>query len=203
VANQLVRRHADEITALRELGAGLREATASLSGEQLRQLSQQQNGVIAALVAQARSLGKDAGQPLSEATQRGLEATLRAALADEELADQLAAGQLSTALEHVGFSGSISADAVPKPASPASKRDDLAERRRRREQLEQARAAVQEARAAEREAVAALRETEAVVKEAAAALKKAERDRDRAQDARQSVAERLAAATDALERLSE
>ena len=107
---------------------------------------------------------------MSEATERGVEATLRAALADEELADQLAAGQLSTALEHVGFSGSLSPDAVPKPAAPAPKRDDLAEKRRKREQLEQARATVSDARTAEREAIAALREAEAAVKEAAAVL---------------------------------
>jgi hypothetical protein len=203
VANQLVRRHTDEITALRELGAGLREATASLEGEQLRQLSQQQNQVIAALVAQGRSLAKSAGQPMSDATERGLEATLRAALADENLADQLAAGQLSTPLEHVGFSGSLAAGAVPKPAAPTPKRDDLAERRRKREQLEQARAKVLEARSAERDTVAALREAEAAVKDAAAVLKKAERDRDRAQDARQDAAERLQAATDELAELDD
>ena len=94
IANQLVREHAEEIAGLRELGAGLREATAGLEGEQLRQLSQQQNRVIAALVGQARSLATSAGQPMSEATERGLEATLRAALADEDLADQLGAGRL-------------------------------------------------------------------------------------------------------------
>jgi DNA repair exonuclease SbcCD ATPase subunit len=203
VANQLVRRHTDEIAALRELGAGLREATATLEGEQLRQLSQQQNRVIAALVAQGRTLAKGAGQPMSEATERGLEATLRAALADEQRADQLAAGQLQAALEHVGFSGSLAPDAVPKPAAPAPKRDDLAAKRRKREQLEQARATVSQARTAEREAITALRDAEAAVKEAAALLAKAERDRDRAQDARQDAAERLQAATDELEQLND
>ncbi len=206
VANQLVRRHPDEIAALRDLGAGLREATASLEGEQLRQLSQQQNRVIAALVAQARSLAKAAGQPLSEATERGLEGTLRAALADEQLAQELAAGQLSTAREHVGFSGAIAADAVPKPAAAAStskRADDLAQRRRRREQLEQARGKLSDARTAEREASAALRDAQAAVKEAAAALKKAERERDHAQAAAHEAAERVQAATDDLEQLND
>lgn len=203
VANQLVRQHPDEIGALRELGAGLREATASLEGEQLRQLSQQQNRVIAALVAQARSLAKAAGQPMSEATERGVEGTLRAALADEQLAEQLAAGRLSAPLEHVGFSGTLSADAVPKPASAAPKHDDLAERRRKREQLEQARAKVHDARTAEREAAAALKDAEAAVKEASAALKKAERERDRAHDAAEAAAERLQAAQDELDQLTD
>ncbi len=203
VANQLVRQHPAQIGALRDLGAGLREATASLEGEQLRQLSQQQNRVIAALVGQARSLAAAAGHPMSEATERGVEATLRAALADEQLAEALSAGQLSSALEHVGFSGTISADALPKPASAPPKRDDLTERRRRREQLEQARAKVQEARTAEREASQALRQAQTAVKEAAAVLSKAERDRDHAQDAQQAAAEQVQAATDELEQLSE
>ena len=203
VANQLVRRHPDEIGALRDLGAGLREATASLEGEQLRQLSQQQNRVIAALVAQARSLAQAAGQPMSEATERGLEGTLRAALADERLADELAAGQLSAALEHVGFSGTIAADAVPKPAAAPSKSDDLAERRRRREQLDRARAKLRDARTCERDASAALRDAQAAVKQAAAALTKAERDRERAQEAADEAAGRVQAATDELEQLSD
>jgi hypothetical protein len=203
VANQLVRRHPDEIAALRALGAGLREATAGLEGEQLRQLSQQQNRVIAALVGQARSLAAAAGQPMSEATERGLEATLRAALADEQLADALSAGQLSSALEHVGFSATIPADAVPKPAAAAPRHDDLAERRRRREQLDQARANVREARSAEREASEALRQAQSAVKDAAAVISKAERDRDRARDAQQAAAERVQAATGELEQLNE
>jgi hypothetical protein len=202
IANQLVRRHPDEIAGLRELGTGLREATAGLEGEQLRQLSQQQNRVISALVGQARSLAKAAGQPMSEATERGLEATLRAALADEDLADQLASGQLTVALEHSGFGelsgirGAISSDAVPKPAPAPSRRDDLAERRRRREKLEQARGAVREARAAEREANAALERAETAVRDA-------ERDRDGAKAAAQAAAERLQAAQDELEQLND
>jgi hypothetical protein len=203
VANQLVRRHPDEIGALRELGAGLREATASLEGEQLRQLSQQQNRVVAALVAQARTLANDAGQPMSEATERGVDATLRAALADEELAEQLANGQLSTALEHVGFAGTLSAGAVPKPAAAPARKDDLAERRRRREALEQARAAVRDARSADRKAAATLRESETAVRDAEAALKEAGKRRDRARDVALEAAERVQEATDALDSLSD
>jgi hypothetical protein len=116
VANQLVRQHPKEIAGLRELGAGLREATATLEREQLKSLSQQQNRVIAALVAQGRALAKAAGHAMSDATERGLDSTLRAALADEELADQLAAGQLSVALEHVGFAASAEG-VTPRPAA--------------------------------------------------------------------------------------
>lgn len=193
IANQLVRQHPEEITGLRELGAGLREATATLEREQLRSLSQQQNRVIAALVAQGRSLAKAAGHAMSEATERGLDATLRAALADEDMAGQLASGQLTTALEHVGFAGTITA-AAPKPAARAAKaaqpRDELKERRRRA-QIERAQAAVRDARTAQRQASSALEHAEAglesaeaAVAEAKAAVQQAESVRNKAKQAR-------------------
>ena len=193
VANQLVRQHPDEIAGLRELGVGLREATATLERDQLRTLSQQQNRVIAALVAQGRALAKAAGHPLSEATERGLESTLRAALADEDLADQLAAGQLSVALEHVGFAAALEG-AAPRPAAKAAPRtpprDELKERRRRA-QLEKAQTAVRETRTAQRQAASALKHAEtgleraeAAVAEAKAAVQQAENERKKAQSAR-------------------
>jgi hypothetical protein len=196
IANQLVRQHPEQIAGLRELGAGMREATATLEGEQLRSLSQQQNRVIQALVAQGRTLARAAGHAMSEATERGLDATLRAALADEELADQLAAGQLSTALEHVGFSTAIPAGAVPKPAPAPSRRDELEGRRRRRRQLDQARADIRQARSAHQEASRALQQAEAAVAHA-------EQERGRARDGEQQTAARLQEAEDALARLVE
>jgi hypothetical protein len=196
IANQLVRQHTDEIAALRELGAGLREATATLERDQLRSLSQQQNQVIQALVSQGRALAKGAGHPISEATERGLDATLRAALADEDLADQLAAGQLATALEHVGFAAALEGTAArpaSRPASQQSKpppRDELKERRRRA-QLEKAQTKLREARTAERQASTALEHAdtgleraEAALEEAKAAAAEAEGNRKKAKQAR-------------------
>ncbi|HEX4018450.1 MAG TPA: hypothetical protein VHX15_17060 [Frankiaceae bacterium] len=195
-ANQLVRQHPDEIAGLGELGAGLREATATLEREQLKSLSQQQNRVIAALVSQGRALAKAAGQAMSEPTERGLEATLRAALADEELAAQLSAGQLSSALEHVGFAGTLTGSATgsaPKPArkapAKAPQRDELKERRRRA-QVERAQADLREARTAQRQAASALEHAEsgleraeAAVAEAKAAMRRAENDHTKAKQA--------------------
>jgi hypothetical protein len=54
LANQLARERADEIRPLLELGVALREATATLSGQQLRELSRQQRQLVYALVQQAR-----------------------------------------------------------------------------------------------------------------------------------------------------
>jgi hypothetical protein len=122
LANQLVRHHADEVRPLLELGAALREATATLSGPQLRELSRQRNDVVRALVRQARRLAADAGQPVSEDVARGLEETLNAALADAGQAELLLQGRLSAQLQHAGYGP---ADGAPQagrtqPAAPAS-----------------------------------------------------------------------------------
>ena len=121
LANQLVRQHADEVRPLLELGSALREATATVSGPQLRELSRQRNDVVRALVRQARRLAADAGQAVSEDVARGLEETLNAALADPDQAELLLKGRLSVQLKHTGYGpaeGSTSAAGTP-PAAPA------------------------------------------------------------------------------------
>ena len=148
LANQLVRQHADEVRPLLELGSALREATATLSGPQLRELSRQRNDVVRALVRQARRLAADAGQPVSEDVARGLEETLNAALADPGQAELLLQGRLSVQLKHSGYGpadGSSSAagkpsaaPAKPKKAATGSRQPTAAEQRRaeRRDRLE-------------------------------------------------------------------
>lgn len=118
LTNQLVRERPDEIRALLELGASLREATASLAGDELKELSRQQREVVRALVRQGRGLAEAAGHPASEETARGLEQTLHAALADESAAEQLAAGHLTGPLSTTGFPGG-----APAPRA-TSKADD-------------------------------------------------------------------------------
>lgn len=103
LANQLARECADEIRPLLELGEGLREATATLSGEALRELSRQQRQLIAALVKQARRLANAAGRKVSEDTARSLEDTLRAALVDPDAAEALTAGRLTQGMQNIGF----------------------------------------------------------------------------------------------------
>jgi hypothetical protein len=121
LANQLVRRHRDEVEPLLELGAALREATATLSGPELRQLSRQRNEVVAALVRQARRLSAAAGQPVSEEASRGLSDTLNAALADPDAGEALLGGRLTEALQHSGF-GTSSGVTVTQPPKPSVKK---------------------------------------------------------------------------------
>ena len=147
LANQLVRQHADEVRPLLELGSALREATATLSGPELRELSRQRNEVVRALVRQARRVAADAGQAVSEDVARGLEETLTAALADPGQAELLLQGRLSVQLEHSGYGppdGSSSGGtppAVPAKAAkavPGGRQPTAAEQRRaeRRDRLE-------------------------------------------------------------------
>ena len=122
LANQLVREDADGIRALLELGESMRQATAALATEQLRQASRQQHQVINALVQQARSLASAAGQAMSDDTARGLGDTLHAALADEQAARQLSQGRLSSGLASSGFPGLDAAAAAPPARATAAGR---------------------------------------------------------------------------------
>jgi hypothetical protein len=115
LANQLVREHRDEIGPLLELGAGLREATATLSGDELRTLGRQRHQLIYALVQLARALAVATGRKVSDDTVRGLESTLNAALADESAAALLLAGRLTDSLERTGFTPSDDAVNTPVP----------------------------------------------------------------------------------------
>jgi hypothetical protein len=107
LANQLSRRHPDEIGPLLELGAALREATAALSGTELRRLSSQRQQLVHAMVRQARVLGQDAGQRITEDVARGLEDTLNAALADPAAAQRLIEARLTDGMAHHGYGGGV------------------------------------------------------------------------------------------------
>jgi hypothetical protein len=103
LANQLAREHAEEVRFLLQLGPALREATATGSGQQLRELSRQQSKVVYAVVQQARKLASAGGHKVSQDTARSLEDTLRAALADPDAAEALATGRLTEGMQNSGF----------------------------------------------------------------------------------------------------
>jgi hypothetical protein len=230
LANQLVRANRDEVNPLIELGAALREATATLSGPQLRQLSRQRNEVVQALVRKARRLAVDAGQPVSEDAARALEGTLNAALADDEAAQLLLEGRLTEPLQHVGFgptgpgssTGPGGRPRKPEPAPAGTPKQSAADRRaEQRERLEHdlaeawaaARAAADTRTAAEEAATAAEREASGLrrrVEQARADLEAAEQALQRAtaasddasttRDSARSEAERATRRVSALQR---
>jgi hypothetical protein len=175
LANQLAREHAAEIAPLVDLGAELREATDSLSGDQLRTLSRQRQQLVYALVQQARRLAGAAGKKVSEDTARGLQETLQAALADPDAAEQLLAGRLTEGLRYAGF-GPVPGAGTRSAPAPKGQRDKAAgsaakpledrhaqEIERAERDLERAAAAAEDAGEARAEAQAELDEADTEV----------------------------------------
>ncbi|MGW0334852.1 hypothetical protein ACWD0J_23790 [Streptomyces sp. NPDC003011] len=202
-ANLLLRGRQEESRRFLELGQALREAYRSLDADGIKELSEQRRTVVSALSRQAARLAREAGHRLSDTAQREVASTLRAVLADEDAAARWATGRLETALTPPSaFPASTPQESGPRskspkpprspkspttskpssraaapPSSRARAEDDLAERRRRREERARAEKA---ARAAERR----LRDRHAARADADALVQQA---RDRHDQARRQV----------------
>jgi hypothetical protein len=185
LANQLARQRPEHVQPLVELGEAMREATAALSGPELRELSRQRNELVHALVQEARGIGSAAGQRVGEETVRGLEATLHAALADPEAAERLVEGRLSDGMTFSGFSATSVPGSAAAPGAPT----------RRRAKREPERSAQDEKRAARR------RELEQKLGDAWAAAGRATEARDSAADAAERAERRKAEASREVDRL--
>ncbi|WP_435807733.1 hypothetical protein [Streptomyces canus] len=190
-ANLLLRSQPEESRQFLELGRALREAYQALNADGLKDLSAQRRRVVSALSRQAAQLARDAGHRLSDSVQQDLEETLRAVLADPDAADQWAGGRLVSALTPPSefrpgtapptkrpSPRSRPASPSPSPSPGRASKDELAERRRaRQEQLARAREA---AEAAEQR----LREERARQADADAELQRA---RERTEQARRRM----------------
>src|SRR4051812_46226441 len=102
VVNLLVREEADQVDQVLQVGAALRAAQESMSGDELRQLTRQRRQVTAAVTTQARRLAREHGQKITEAVAGQVEATLTAAMVDEGCAKAVRSGMLLSALEATG-----------------------------------------------------------------------------------------------------
>jgi hypothetical protein len=125
--NLLVRREGDQIDQVLELAAGLRAAAESLDGEELRTLTKQRRQLTAALTTTARTLAREQGVKLTEATADQVEGMLTAAMLDPVAADVVRSGLVVTAFTSTGLSelDVAAVCAVPEalghkaPATPA------------------------------------------------------------------------------------
>ena len=120
--NQLVRRHADEVQQVLDLGAQLRAAQGNLGAAEVRALDQQRRQLTRAVAQQARALGQDAGRRVTDQVTTDVEETLRSAMVDEAAGAALLTGLLtdtfsSTGLEPVDLSRVV---AVPGSAAGAT-----------------------------------------------------------------------------------
>ena len=111
LVNLLALRRPELIDHLVELATALREAQRSLQGDQLRELSNQRRQVVAALVQAARKLAveEDPGLTAGKLPLGEVEATLTAALAEPDVAEQVRTGRLVRATTYAGFGE------VPRP----------------------------------------------------------------------------------------
>lgn len=177
LVNLLALRRPELVAELAGLAGELRDAQRELRGDQLRQLSTQRRAVVAALVEQARELAvaerpdlARAKLPLAE-----VEATLNAALADPEVADQVRGGKLVHALAYTGFGE------VPRPnlrlvtgaTAERAKAPRGEERPTRAERAEAERAEAERVRAQRAEAERAVARARTGQEEAEAALARA------------------------------
>jgi hypothetical protein len=163
--NALVRAESDAIDRLTELGAQLREAERRLDGGAMRDLSRRRRGLVDDLARKAFA-ATEQNAP-SGALREEVNATLLAAIADPDVAEQLASGRLVRSAQWDGFgsNGGEGGGGVARPAltvvrtpksEPAKQREPTAAQRAQRERIA---AAEKEVAAARRQLVKA--ETEA------------------------------------------
>jgi hypothetical protein len=122
LVNQLARQHTERLDDLLDLGETLRAAQDALDGAELRTMTRQRREVIRSLADLAGELAAAAGQRVADAAQREVEATLDAALADEQAANAVRSGRLMRALASTGLEAVDLTDAVAAPdpdGSPA------------------------------------------------------------------------------------
>lgn len=166
--NLLVRREAGQIEQALELGEALREAAASMQGEDLRTLTRQRRQLTTALATTARALCREHGVRLSAAVADQVGDVLNAAMLDPSAAAVVRTGLLVKPFSSTGLSdleveavlavpAAVGSRATPvsAPAGPDEQRpalrvvpeDDRVRRARAQEALEEAEAAYERARA--------------------------------------------------------
>jgi hypothetical protein len=189
LANMLARQQKADIDRLIAHGEELRSSR-NPSGEQIRNASKEKADAVRALLRQAARIASQAGEPVSQAAQLDLEATLDAAFADPDSAAALRGGCLTGALSYSGLGfGSGTRDApslVPARArgskSPPPRKAVVAKARRG---LQEATAEAERAGADLKTAKRAVVDAEADLKRLHATLAVSER---RAARARQKMA---------------
>lgn len=112
VVNMLVRHEPDQVQQVLDLGAALREAQASMAGEELRQLGRQRRQLTAAVTREARGLAAELGQKIGESIADQVQETLHAGMVDEAAAEAVRTGMLVKPLAVTGLEASGVAESV-------------------------------------------------------------------------------------------
>lgn len=125
LANKLSREHALDVERLIGLGDTLRSGRV-VDGEQIRSASNEKQDLVMRLLRQTRSIAKRERQPVSEATELDVKATLDAAFSDPSSAQSLREGCLTTGLHYSGLG--FGADARVRTSTTRSGESDRAKR---------------------------------------------------------------------------
>lgn len=182
-AVNMLARHADaEVGHVLDLGAALQEALRSLDGAELRDLAQQRQALLAAVVRKARDVAREQGHPIGDAVAEEVEQTLRAAMADADAATAVRAGRLTAAISSSGRGpfdqaaggGDDSGAGAPQPATRDPGRAKAG--------------SDADAKQARREVAAATREADRADRAATAADERLVAEVDRVEDAERSKA---------------
>ncbi len=133
LANMLVRKYAATVEQLVALGSEHRDAQGRGAREEMRRVAERRRELIRQLVGSASRSAVDAGHSMGSHVQRQLEETLEAAVADDESAEILRTGRLSSPLVFIGFgatnaTGRHSAQS-PKPKRASSRHESTDEER--------------------------------------------------------------------------
>lgn len=191
VANLLAREKPDELDDLLALGDELREATADLDGERLRELTPRRHQQTDVLTKAAQKLAGGAGVKVSADVAQKLRETLDAALIDPAAGEAVREGRLSSALRHVGF-GVVDESGDPSNVMPLTD-----ERRRRAEERRAARTV--DKRPPEKAAAGVDADAEAKEREREEAERQEEERREAERAEAQAEADEAVAAAEAAE----
>ncbi|HEX9410784.1 MAG TPA: hypothetical protein VF986_03705 [Actinomycetota bacterium] len=190
-ANQVARRHPDDVKELLEAGAALRQTQRKvLSGVRaggFREGMERRRQVVNRLTKAAEKVLRDSGHASAGAAE-AVTATLEAASLDDEVADQVRAARLSKELPApAGFGGAAGLELVPaepepkeRPAKPSKVREAAA-----REAKELSAAAAQ----ARRRAIKARHEADRLEAKAERLKQEAEETRTAAREASKKARE--------------
>lgn len=176
------------IKQLADLSRKLRDAQRELQGAELRKLAQERRTLVASLVSEAQKLAGKASLPLFE-----IEATLNAALADDDVAKTVQSGRLTKTVAYDGFGLAAGPDEDDSADREPRTKPKAADSARRKHEAELA-----EAKQSQDAAQAELRRAENAEVQATQALSEADDELHELRQRRAAIAEELNQARHAL-----
>ncbi|WP_433508135.1 hypothetical protein ACQP04_17730 [Pseudonocardia halophobica] len=130
LANLLARERGEQLDALLDLAEELSSAQRTLDGAQLRHLSAQRSKLVGAMAREARRLAAEDGHRVTESVEKDLRGILEAALADEDVADEVRSGRLTRTVSWSGFGFGGETTVGTGPRKPRERDGEGARRRR-------------------------------------------------------------------------